>query len=560
MHHMNGAELTIALLERQGITTISGIPGGTNLPLYTALSHSKRIRHVLARHEQGAGFIAQGMARSTGQAAVCFATSGPGATNLLTAIADAKLDSTPIVCITGQVHSDMIGTDAFQEVDIYGMSIPITKHNFQVRSAAELLEVIPQAFELALSGRPGPVLVDIPKDVQTEILEFADWPVPGRATAIAPCNARALENAARMIAAAKRPILYVGGGVVSADAGATACTLAENNDIPMVTTMMALGAIRSDHPLNLGMFGMHGSKKTNLLMQEADLLIVAGARFDDRATGKIAEFCPQANVIHIDIDASEIHKLRSAHIGVHGDVGEALTRLNGQLPQQSRPEWIDQAKEARRDTSTVVALTGKDHIRPFELIRDIADHVGEQAFIATDVGQHQMWTAQHYPFCRSRHWLTSGGLGTMGFGLPTAIGAALANPDNPVVCFSGDGSFLMNIQELATLAQEQLNVKIILLDNQALGLVRQQQSLFYDNRLFASEFAQAIDFVAIAQGFGIKAMRLTTTNAETLANTLRQPGPCLIHVPIDRREMVFPMVPPGAANTTMLEGECHACA
>jgi acetolactate synthase-1/2/3 large subunit len=308
------------------------------------------------------------------------------------------------------------------------------------------------------------------------------------------------------------------------------------------------------------MFGMHGSKKTNLLMQEADLLIVAGARFDDRATGKIAEFCPQANVIHIDIDASEIHKLRSAHIGVLGDVGEALTRLNDQLPQQSRPQWIDRAKEARCDTSTVVALTGKDQIRPFELIRDIAEHVGEQAFIATDVGQHQMWTAQHYPFCRSRHWLTSGGLGTMGFGLPTAIGAALANPDNPVVCFSGDGSFLMNIQELATLAQEQLNVKIILLDNQALGLVRQQQSLFYDNRLFASEFANAIDFVAIAKGFGIKAVSLKTNNDSMLAYTLRQPGPCLIHVPIDRREMVFPMVPPGAANTTMLEGECHACA
>ncbi len=454
----------------------------------------------------------------------------------------------------------MIGTDAFQEVDIYGMSIPITKHNFQVRSAAELLEVIPQAFELALSGRPGPVLVDIPKDVQTEILEFADWPVPGQAAAIAPCNARALENAARMIAAAQRPILYLGGGVVSADAGSAARTLAEHNDIPMVTTMMALGAIRCDHPLNLGMFGMHGSKKTNLLMQEADLLIVAGARFDDRATGKIAEFCPQANVIHIDIDASEIHKLRSAHIGVHGDVGEALTRLNEQLPQHSRPEWIDQAKQARCDTSTVVALTGKDQIRPFELIREIAGDIGEQAFIATDVGQHQMWTAQHYPFCRNRHWLTSGGLGTMGFGLPTAIGAALANPEHPVVCFSGDGSFLMNIQELATLAQEQLNLKIILLDNQALGLVRQQQSLFYDNRLFASEFAQAIDFVAIAQGFGIKAMRLTTINADTLADTLHQPGPCLIHVPIDRREMVFPMVPPGAANTTMLEGECHACA
>jgi len=562
MQTLNGAELTIALLERQGITTIAGIPGGTNLPLYAALSHSRRIRHILARHEQGAGFIAQGIARSTGKAAVCFATSGPGATNILTAIADAKLDSTPIICITGQVHSAMIGTDAFQEVDIYGMTIPITKHNYQVRCAQELLQVIPEAFRIALSGRPGPVLIDIPKDVQTEILQFAQWPEPGRAKRVVPCCTQALNDAVRMITQAKRPILYLGGGIISAGAGDTARRLAEQNQIPMVTTMMALGATPSDHPLNLGMFGMHGDKGTNLLMQEADLLIVAGARFDDRATGKITDFCPQARIIHIDIDASEIHKLRAAHIGVHGDVGEALMRLSAMLPKQERSAWLTQARAAHQEVRPVIPITRGENINPHELIRAVAAQVGENALIATDVGQHQMWTAQSYPFTQARQWLTSGGLGTMGFGLPTAIGAALAHPQRPVICFTGDGSFLMNIQELATLAEEQLNLKIILLNNNALGLVRQQQCLFYDNHPFASEFSTNVDFVAIARGFGLYACDLGehANRSETLTSALQRPGPGLIHVPIDRQEMVFPMVPPGAANTTMLEGDCHACA
>ena len=559
MEKLTGAQLTIRLLERQGIETIAGIPGGSNLPLYDALSQSPSIRHVLARHEQGAGFIAQGMARVTGSPQVCFATSGPGATNVLTALADAKLDSVPVICITGQVPRAMIGTDAFQEVDIYGMSIPVTKHNFLVRSVDELLEVIPAAFRIASSGRPGPVLIDIPKDVQIGTVEIDRWPEPGRADAPPPLDAAAIAKAAAMINAAERPVLYIGGGVVQSGASRAAKRLAMHAGIPVTTTLMGLGAIPSSHPLLLGMLGMHAASHTNLALEECDLLIAAGVRFDDRATGKLEGFCPGASVIHIDIDPSELDKIRTASIGLVGDIGQALEALLPLVDETPRGRWASRVAELRRQ-HPVCLPESDDPCSPYGIVVQTARLLDGDAIIATDVGQHQMRTAQAYPFRRPRQWLTSGGLGTMGFGVPAALGAALARPDRTVVCFTGDGSILMNIQELATAVEQRANLKIIVVDNHCLGLVRQQQHLFYERRYFASGYEHAVDFVRIAEGFGMRAYDLGSSDDPhaVLANALSQDGPCLIHAPVDACEQVFPMVPPGAANRDMIEEDSHA--
>jgi len=550
---LTGAQITVRLLERQGVRLVTGYPGGAILPIYDALGQSTAIRHVLARHEQGAGFIAQGMARVSGEVAVCMASSGPGATNLLTAIADAKLDSIPLVAITGQVPKAMIGTDAFQEVDTYGLSVPITKHNFLVSSTEELLDVIPRAFAIAASGRPGPVLIDIPKDVQSRTIEVAEWPAPGQRVMPAPADGMALAEAASLIAAAKRPLLYLGGGVIHAGASELALELAEKSTLPTVMTLMALGAMPVDHPLSLGMLGMHGAPYTNLALDECDLLIAVGARFDDRATGKVAAFCPQAKIIHIDIDAAELDKIKTAHVGIVADVAEALTRLLPLVPENPRAEWnarIDALKAAHPQP-----LPGVNDPRShFGLIRAVAACLDDDAIVATDVGQHQMWAAQAYPLRRPRQWLTSGGLGTMGFGVPAAIGAALAAPERTVVCFTGDGSILMNIQELVTAAEQRANVKIVLMNNAVLGLVHQQQTLFYGQRLFASEFQSMPDFVAAARALGIAAVDLdqAANPCAALADAFARPGPCLIHAGIDAEQKVYPMVPPGAANRDMI--------
>ncbi|RIX42492.1 MAG: acetolactate synthase large subunit [Rhodocyclales bacterium GT-UBC] len=550
---LTGAQITIRLLERQGIRTVAGIPGGAILPIYDALGQSSLIHHVLARHEQGAGFMAQGMARVSGKPAVCMASSGPGATNLLTAIADAKLDSIPLVAITGQVARAMIGTDAFQEVDTYGLSIPITKHNFLVNSAEELLTVIPRAFEIAASGRPGPVLIDIPKDVQTQAIEIAQWPEPASPKPAQTASAAQIAEAAAMINSATRPILYLGGGVVHSGAAASAVELAEKSTLPTVMTLMALGAMPVDHPLSLGMLGMHGARSTNLILDQCDLLIAVGARFDDRATGKVAAFCPCAKIIHIDIDPAELDKIKTAHIGITADVQEALAQLLPLVHDNERSAWRQQVDTLRAS----FPLNLPDINQPlshFGLIRSIADNLDDEAIIATDVGQHQMWVAQSYPLRRPRQWLTSGGLGTMGFGVPAAIGAALAEPTRTVVCFTGDGSILMNIQELITAAEEAVNLKIVLMDNASLGLVHQQQTLFYGERLFASQFKATPDFIKIAQGFGLHAVDLDHAADPTAAlrEALSRPGPCLIHASIDVEQKVYPMVPPGAANHEMI--------
>jgi acetolactate synthase I/II/III large subunit len=549
---LSGAEIIIRYLEYQGITIVSGIPGGANLPLYDAL-HKSSIRHVLVRHEQAAGFIAQGMARSTGKPAVCFATSGPGATNLVTAIADAKLDSVPIVAITGQVPTSMIGTDAFQEIDTYGMTLPISKHNFLVRRASELLSILPEAFTIATSGRQGPVVVDVPKDVQVEEIELDCLPADDISDAPEPLDPRLVQRAAEMIHNAKRPVFYVGGGVIAADAHCPLRELAEKNNIPVALTLNGLGAFPPSHPLYLGMLGMHAAPFTNMLLDEADLLLAFGVRFDDRAVGRAAEFCPRASIIHVDIDEAEINKVKRAHLSIGGDVKEVLESLVHLVAPDTRPAWLARVTELKR-MFPLVLPDPDDRFHPVNVVRAIAAAAPDDAIVTTDVGQHQMWVAQAYSVRAPRTLLTSAGLGTMGFGLPAAIGAALAHPGRRVICVSGDGSIQMNIQELATLAELHLPITIVIMNNGHLGLVRQQQELFYDGNYIASKFARRLDFAAIAREFGVKAEKLADGGSfgDALAAALVYDGPYLIDVPIHDAENVLPMVPPGAATRDMI--------
>ncbi|MTH48914.1 acetolactate synthase large subunit [Intestinirhabdus alba] len=546
-----GAEFIVHFLERQGIKIVTGIPGGSILPVYDALSQSTQIRHILARHEQGAGFIAQGMARTDGKPAVCMACSGPGATNLVTAIADARLDSIPLVCITGQVPASMIGTDAFQEVDTYGISIPITKHNYLVRDINELPQVMHDAFRLAQSGRPGPVWIDIPKDVQTAVFEVETLPPLAQKTATPAFSTQSVRDAAAMINAAQRPVLYLGGGAI--DASQRVRELAEKAQLPVTMTLMALGVLPKAHPLSLGMLGMHGARSTNHILQQADLLVVLGARFDDRAIGRSEQFCPEAKIVHVDIDRAELGKIRQPHVAIQADVDDVLAQLIPLIEATPREAWGRQVAELQREFPCAIPQQSNP-LSHYGLINAVATCVDDSAIITTDVGQHQMWAAQAYPLNRPRQWLTSGGLGTMGFGLPAAIGAALANPQRKVLCFSGDGSLMMNIQELATACENRLDVKIILMNNEALGLVHQQQSLFYKQGVFAATYPHRIDFTRIAAGFGLETCDLNdeADPQAALRAMIQRPGPALIHVRIDAEEKVYPMVPPGAANIEMV--------
>ncbi len=557
---INGAQLLIKLLEHQGIDVIAGIPGGANLPMYDALYESS-IRHILVRHEQAAGFFAQGISRTTGKAAVCFATSGPGATNALTAIADAKLDSIPIVCITGQVSYSLVGTDAFQEVDTYGLTLPITKHNFLVRDVMELYEVIPEAFRIAVSGRPGPVVVDIPKDVQLQTVSVSELPdifKPIEEEIHDTETLKAIEEAAQMINESKRPVLYIGGGIINADASSIITEIAEKSSIPVACTLMGLGAISPENPLYLGMLGMHGARYTNFLLHEADLIIALGVRFDDRATGKVEMFCPNAAIIHFDIDNAEINKVKRADINIVGGLKPILHKLAPSINKNDRNEWIGKLNDLKKKHPFVMPPE-TDLLHPLTIIKELGNILSDDDIVATDVGQHQMWTAQGYPVRKPRTFLTSGGLGTMGFGLPTAIGAAMANTDKKVVCISGDGSILMNIQEFATLADLQLDLKVIIMNNGHLGLVRQQQEMFYGKHYIASKFDSNPDFAAIAKGFGIKGVRIgKDENAiEVIRKCISEPGPCVIDVPVRQEENVLPIVPPGKANYEMIGGELY---
>jgi acetolactate synthase I/II/III large subunit len=575
----SGAQIIIQFLERRGIRCVAGMPGGANLPLYDALVGSS-IRHVLVGHEQAAGFIAQGMARVSGRAQVCFATSGPGATNLVTALADARLDSIPLVAITGQVPCALLGTDAFQEVDTVAICRPVVKHASLVRSARELWAALAQAFDLAESGRPGPVLLDVPKDVQQQLVEDREWsplpaaccptplaanqtpreppaevtreaalriaadPTPARAGP-QPCAAD-LERALALLSAAERPVLYVGGGVIQAGAHLALGELARRQQIPVVCSLMGLGAFDPDDALYLGMLGMHGAPYTNLTLREADLLLAIGARFDDRATGKPSEFCPAARTVHVDIDARELGKLRELELGVRCDAGHFLAALLPLTAARSRPAWAARVAELRARHPMPQSAPAP------EILRQLGRALEGSTVVTTDVGQHQMWVAQHLPIRGPRRLLTSGGLGTMGFGLPAAIGAALQTGAR-VVCVTGDGSLLLNVHELATLAELELDVTVLLFDNGALGLVRQQQTLFYEQRLSASGYRRPVDFVAVARAFGIAAAEWSPgAPFAELEALLARSGPSLIRVPLDPAEMVLPMVPPGAANHDML--------
>ena len=554
----SGAEITIKLLEKEGIDIITGIPGGTNLPLYSALAKSK-IRHILARHEQGAGFMSHGMARSTGKTAVCFACSGPGATNLMTAIADAKMDSVPIIAITGQVPSSLIGTDAFQEVDTYGMTIPITKHNFLIRSAEELLSAIPEAFRIASEGRPGPVLIDIPKDVQLEMIEIESFDRSFEEDGLPIyIDEVEIEKAARMINRSRKPVLYTGGGIILSGAEDMLLNFSHKSSIPVASTLMGLGCFPSGDNMFIGMLGMHGQRYTNYIMHEADLILAFGARFDDRATGKVKEFCPNAKIIHIDIDGAEMNKIKKADIAIQGDIKQAIKQLLPLIEHNDRKEWAETIMDIR-GKHPIAKNIKQDEQLPEAIIKKIGSFAGEDTIITTDVGQHQMWVAQHYPFSKPRTLLTSGGLGTMGFGFPAAIGASLANPGKKVICFSGDGSFLMNIQELSTLSELDLDIKIIIFNNRHLGLVRQQQEYFYGKEYIASQFYCNTDFAKIGEGFGIESydLEMDETPFLTLEKAIKKEGPVLINIPLAPEENVTPMVAPGCANYEMIGGEIN---
>ena len=571
-----GAQILIALLEQQGISQIAGIPGGANLPIYRALYDSS-IRHILARHEQGAGFIAQGMARTTGKAGVCFATSGPAATNLLTAIADAKLDSVPIVAVTGQVPNSFIGSDAFQEVDVYGMSIPVTKHNFLVKRAIDLVSIVPEAFRIAEEGRPGPVLIDIPKDVQKEEIEIDESLLMKEKISLAQSNSGInaetgedialqkgdnietdkLVRLAGVINNAERPVLYIGGGIQSSGAQNELIAFAEKNNIPVVSTLMGIGTFPGDSSLYLGMLGMHGRASTNSILRKADLLLAFGVRFDDRATGKVPEFAPNAKIAHIDIDEAEIGKIKSADYAVCADIKQALTIMIPYITDNKRSEWhrtISEIQQNFGDNPNNSLTIPQDNTDPQCIMHAIHQAAGNDTIVVTDVGQHQMWAAQFYPIVRPRQFLTSGGLGTMGFGLPAAIGAALANPELKIVVISGDGSILMNLQEMATLAEENLNIAVIILNNGALGLVRQQQELFYDAKYVASRFNAKPDFSIIAAGFGIRSYSIhkTDNTNEILSLAMAEKTPCVVDIEVPEEKNVYPMVPPGGANHEMI--------
>jgi acetolactate synthase-1/2/3 large subunit len=453
----------------------------------------------------------------------------------------------------------LIGTDAFQEIDTYGLSVPITKHNYLARSAKELLDIIPDAFRIATSGRPGPVWIDVPKDVQTERAQFDAWPEIGMADDAPIIEEEQIEAAAGMINDSVRPIVYVGGGAIHSGACKRIRALIERLNAPTVMTLMGLGALPARHELSLGMLGMHAARFTNYALEECDCLIALGVRFDDRATGKVDQFCPAAKIVHIDIDASELNKLKNAHVGITADLGDALDRLAPRIEGRAKDAWNDRIEQLRHEYPMEMPHID-DPLSGYGIIDHVARMLDGETYITTDVGQHQMRVAQAFPFERPRQWLTSGGLGTMGFGLPAAIGAALEKRDAAVVCFSGDGSLLMNIQELITAVEEDVNVKIVLCNNNSLGLVHQQQDLFYEKRIFASLYHRAVDFATIAKGFQMAAFDLgdCLDPAATLAEALARPGPVLINAPIDVQHQVFPMVRPGGANREMVTGSWMA--
>ncbi len=546
---MNGAQLVVAALKKQGIETVFGYPGGAIMPIYDAL-YDGGVEHILCRHEQGAAMAAIGMSRATQKVACCLATSGPGATNLITGLADAFLDSIPVVAITGQVASPLIGTDAFQEMDVIGMSLACTKHSYLVTDINDLEETLAEAFEVAVSGRPGPVIVDIAKDVQLAAAPMVKNPViiP---PAMPQTTKEQIAAAQALLNQSTRPVLYLGGGVPLAHATETVREFLRLNPMPSVSTLKGLGSVERHDPHYLGMLGMHGTKAANLVVQEADLLITVGARFDDRVTGKLDTFAPHAKVIHIDIDAAEFNKLRIANVPLRGDINSILPQL--EMSQDITP-WLHHSESLRSGFKWRYDHPGELIYAPL-LLKQLSDMMPDNSIVSTDVGQHQMWAAQHIQPREPQNFISSAGLGTMGFGLPAAIGAAKARPEDPSILISGDGSFMMNVQELATLKRYQIPVKMVLINNQRLGMVRQWQSLFFDGRYSETILDDNPDFVKLASAFDIPGQTITKKEEvePALKEMLASKTAYMLHVQIDEEENVWPLVPPGASNNEMLE-------
>lgn len=561
-----GAFALIDSLRRHGVEHIFGYPGGAILPIYDELYRAEAagfVKHILVRHEQGAAHAADGYARATGRVGVCFGTSGPGATNLVTGIATAQMDSIPMVIITGQVGRAAIGSDAFQETDIYGITLPIVKHSYVVRDPQDMARIVAEAFHIASTGRPGPVLIDVPKDVGLE--EFDYLPVePGsvKLTGYRPTvkgNPRQVIQALKLIRQAKRPLLYVGGGAIASGAHAEVAELAERYQIPVTTTLMGIGSFDEHHPLALGMLGMHGTAYANFAVTECDLLIAVGARFDDRVTGKLDEFASRAKVIHIDIDPAEVGKNRTPDVPIVGDVRQVLIDLLNRDTEDGRvedveqtQEWLQRIDRWKRDYPLMVS-TYPDCLSPQEVIVEVGRQA-PHAYYTTDVGQHQMWAAQ---FLKNgpRRWISSAGLGTMGYGMPAAMGAQVALPDEQVICISGDASFQMNCQELGTLAQYGINVKTVIINNGWQGMVRQWQQAFYEERYSSSNMQPGMpDFVKLAEAFGVKGMIVQNRAelADAIAAMLAHDGPVLLDVRVKRDENCYPMVAPGKSNAQMV--------
>ena len=562
-YEMSGADALMDSLRRHGVDTIFGYPGGAILPIYDAVFKAEQegwLKHILVRHEQGGTHAADGFARATGKVGVCFGTSGPGATNLVTGIATAQMDSVPLVVITGQVPRPAIGTDAFQETDIFGITLPIVKHSWVVRDPSEIAKVVAQAFLIASSGRPGPVLIDIPKDVGQEMFKYL--PVEpgsikpiGFELPIAPEH-KAISSALDLIENAEQPLLYVGGGVISSGAHETLAAIANRYQIPVTTTLMGKGAFDERDPLSVGMLGMHGTAYANFAVTECDLLIAIGARFDDRVTGKLDTFAPKAKVIHFEIDPAEINKNRVVEVSVLGDVGISLVKLldlsNQRKTNPRTSQWLNKIKNWKNNFP-LITPPKEGEIYPQEVLIALRD-LAQDAYITTDVGQHQMWAAQ-YLLNGPRQWISSAGLGTMGFGMPAAMGVKVALPKEKVICIAGDASILMNIQELGTIAQYKLNLKVIIINNHWQGMVRQWQESFYDERYSASNMSVGEpDFISLSKAFGIEGIVISEREnlIPQLQKALENEGPVLVNVNVRKGENCYPMVPPGKSNAQMV--------